>query len=212
MKTLPSSLLILTLTGCLATIHWSSAATSTTTPTTTTPGHTSSGDFQTSAGIKGSYEETFAIADSVVTDTVVYTSADGTETSTVATTTTTNTDDTTTVVFSDLDFGATVAFTSTTTYSAPVDNSTIGTGTYAAADGTTGTLTAIITRTGQANVTSINFTSAAGALTRQVRLEERGGPGDTLKVVDVDVLGTLTSTTLSRFDDMHHQHPYGMRH
>ena len=92
----------------------------------------------------------------------------------MTTTTTTNPDGTTTVVFSDLDFGATVAFTSTTTYSAPVNGSAIGTGTFTAVDGTTGNLTSVTTRTGQADANSINFTSAAGALTRQLRLEERG--------------------------------------
>ena len=212
MKILPSSLLILTLAACFATTHQSATAGSSSSSPSTTQDHTTSGSFQTSAGIKGSYEETFTVAGLVVTDTVVYTSADGTETSTVTTTTTTNPDGTTTVVFSDLDFGATVAFTSTTTYSAPVNGSAIGTGTFTAVDGTTGNLTSVTTRTGQADANSINFTSAAGALTRQLRLEERGGPGDTLKVVDVDVLGTLTSTTMSRFDGMHRPHQPGMGH
>ena len=211
MKTLPSSLLILTLAGCFAATHRSAAASSSAT-SSTTQDHPTSGRFQTSAGLKGSYEETFTVADSVATDTVVYTSADGTETSTVTTTTTANTDGTTTVAFSDLDFGATVAFTSTTTYSAPVDGSAIGTGTFTAVDGTTGTLVSVTTRTGQANVNSISFTSAAGALTRQVRLEEHGGPGDTLKVADVDVLGTLTSTTMLRFDGRHRPYQPGMGH
>ena len=211
MKTPPSSLLILTLAGCFAATH-PCAAVPSSSSASTTQDHTTSGSFQTSAGIKGTHEETFTVADSVATDTVVYTSADGTEASTVTTTTKTNTDGTSTVVFSDLDFGATVTFISTTTYSAPVDGSAIGTGTFTAVDGTTGTLTSITTRTGQANVNSINFTSTAGALTRQVRLEERGGPADTLKVADVDVLGTLTSTAMSRFEGMHRPHQPGMGH
>ena len=134
----------------------------------------------------------------------------------MTTTTTVNTDGTQTVEFSDQAFGAATAFTSTTNYTLDSSGDAVGTGTFAAADGTNGTLTELKVRGERAggavrgehvSTTSLNFTSTAGALTRQVRLEARGGPGDLLKVADVDVLGTLTTTTILRFDDAHHPHP-----
>ena len=205
MKRLSSSLLAWTLVPCLLAVH---AAPLRAAPRSSIPqDHTASGNFQTGDGSKGTYTETFTVSGAVTTDTVVYTLTSSAETSTVTTTTTVNTDGTQTVEFSDQAFGAATAFTSTTNYTLDSSGDAAGTGTFAAADGTTGTLTALKVRGEHVSTTSLNFTSTAGALTRQVRLEARGGPGDLLKVADVDVLGTLTTTTILRFDDAHHPHP-----
>ena len=205
MKRLSSSLLAWTLAPCLFAVN---AAPLRAAPRSlAAQDHTASGNFQTGDGSKGTYTETFTVSGAVTTDTVVYTLTSSAETSTVTTTTTANTDGTQTVEFSDLAFGATTAFTSTTNYTPDSSGDAVGTGTFTAADGTTGTLTAVKVRAEHVNTTSFNFTNTAGALTRQVRLEERGGPGDLLKVADVDVLGTLTTTTIMRFDDARHPRP-----
>ena len=204
MKKLSSSLLAWTL-PCLFVVN---AAPLRAAPRSSAPqDHIASGNFQTGDGRKGTYSETFTVSGSVTTDTVVYTLTSSAETSTVTTTTTANTDGTQTVEFSNLGFGATTAFASTTNYTLDGSGDAVGTGTFTAADGTTGALTAVRVRAEHVSTTSFNFTSTAGALTRQVRLEARGGPGDLLKVADVDVLGTLTTTTILRSDDAHHPHP-----
>ena len=208
-----------TFAGCLATaslfaVTGSHAQTATPTATASPSGtptptdHTAKGQFRDSSGNSGTFVETFTVADDVTTDTVVYTlSSDSTQTSTETLTTTTNTDGTKTVVYSDLGFGATAAFTSTTTYAASTKGVAAGTGTFTAADGTTGTLIALSIHNGPTSITNTDFTSAAGAVTREVRLEEKGGGGDSVKTVDVDAAGTVTVTTVTRFGGMHHQHP-----
>ncbi len=216
MKTHPlRPLFTLALTGCLAaslsTAPTASAQTATPTPTVTatpTPtDRTANGQFHDSNGNQGTYVETFTVADDVATDTIVYTLSGSTGTRTETLTTTTNTDGTKTVVFSDLGFGATVAFTSTTTYTVGKGGSAVGSGTFTAADGTTGVLAAVVAHNGQTSITSTDFTSTAGVLTREVRLEEKANGSDTEKVLEVDGSGTLTTVTTTRFGGMHHQHP-----
>ena len=92
-------------------------------------------------------------------------------------------------------------------YSASMHGSAVGTGAYTAADGTTGVLAAVTARNRLTSITSMDFTSAAGVVTRQVRLEEKGEGSDAVKMFVVDASGTLTATTSTRFGGMHHQHP-----
>ena len=177
------------------------------TPTPTPTNHTVNGQFRSSDGSSGTFVETFTVADAVTTDTIVYALTDGTTTSTETLTTTANADGTKTVVYSDLAFGASTAFTSTTTYTAAQGGSAVGTGTFTAADGTTGVLAAVSARNGHNSIVSTDFTSVTGVLTREVRLEEMANPGDVVKLLEVDAAGVLTTTTVTRFGGMHHQHP-----
>ena len=165
------------------------------------------GQFRFSDGSNGTFVETYVVTDSIATDSIIYTLADSTESSTETMTTTTNSDGTKTVDYSDLGFGATVAFKSTITYIVSKGGSAVGTGIFSTPNGTTGVLAAVVARNGQTSITSTDFTSSAGALTRQVRLVEKGGGSDAVKTLDVDAAGTLTTTTLTRFGGMHHQHP-----
>jgi len=214
MKNSSTPLLILAFTGCIAAVGWSlvpaaSAQTATPTPSawSTPSDRTARGFFQSSDGNKGTYVETYVFSNGTTTDTVVYTLNDSTETSTEMLTATTNTDGTKTIVFSDTGFGATVAFTSTTTYTASKGGSAVGTGTFTAVDGTTGVLAAVVARNRQTSITSTDFTSALGVISREVRLEEKGGGGDVVKTLEVDATGTLTTATITRLGGMRHPHP-----
>ncbi len=205
MKIHSTPLLTLAFAGCLVATGLSST-TPTSTATSPSKDRTVSGTFTFSDGNKGTYVETYTVVGVVATDTTVYTSTTLSETSTETLTTTTNTDGTKIVVFSDLGFGATVAFTSTITYAASTDGNAVGTGTFVSVDGTVGTLTAVLAKDGQTSITSINFTSALGVLTREVRLEDNGNGCDTDKILDVDAAGVLTVTTIARLGGMHHHH------
>lgn len=205
MKIHSTPFLALAFTGCLLTAGLSSASPASA-ATSTSKDRTISGTFTSSDGNKGTYVETYTVVGAVATDTIVYTSTTLSETSTETLTTTTNTDGTKTVVFSKLGFGATVAFTSTITYITSTGGNAVGTGTFVAVDGTVGTVTAVLAKNGQTSITSIDFTSALGVLTREVRLEENSNGCDTDKILDVDASGVLTVTTIARLGGMHHHH------
>ncbi len=206
MKIHSTPFLALAFASCLVAAGVSSAPSASAASSTTSKDRTVTGTFTSSDGNKGTYVETYTIVGTVATDTIVYTSTTLSETSTETLTTTTNTDGTKVVVFSDLGFGATVAFTSTITYGIGTSGNAVGTGTFVAVDGTTGTLTAILAKNGQTSITSIAFTSALGVLTREVRLEENGNGCDTDTILDVDAAGVLTVTTIARLGGMHHHH------
>lgn len=197
--------LALALAGCLAAVGWS-AVPDASAETTTTADHTASGKYKSSTGDEGTYVETYTVVGTVATDTIVYTSTTLSETSTDTLTTTTNTDGTKTVVYADLGFGATVATTLTISFTASTSGSAVGSGTFVSADGTTGTLAAVAAKNGDTSIISIDFTSTLGALTREVRLEEKCNGGDVDKILDVDASGALTVTTITRFGGMHHHH------
>ena len=159
---------------------------------------TAHGQFRSSDGTNGTYLETYLVSDNSSTDTIVYTLADSAESRTEIMATLTNSDGTRTVDYSELGFGATIAFKSTTTYIVSKGGSAVGTGIFTTPGGITGVLAAVVARNGQTSITSTDFTSSAGVLTRQVKLEEKGDDNDALKKLDVDATGTLTTTTLTR--------------
>lgn len=210
MKILPHVLIILAIGTCFAIppsiVATASDETPTAAVTTSSQDRSVSGQFKSSDGDAGTFIETYTVADPVTTDTIIYTMTDSTTTRTETLTTTANSDGTKTVTVNELGFGDTTAFTSTTTFAASKGGSAVGTGIYTAADGTTGVLAVVIARNGQTSITSTDFTSATGILTREIRLEEKG-QGDTVKTLNVDASGALTVTTITRFGGMHHQHP-----
>ena len=168
---------------------------------------TAHGQFRSSDGTSGTYVETYVVTDATATDSITYTLADSTESRTENLVTTTNSDGTKTVDYDELDFGTATPFKSTTAYTISKGGSAVGTGIFIAANGTTGVLAAVVARNGQISITSTDFTSSAGTLTRQVKLEEKGDGVDVVKTLDVDAAGTLTTTNLTRSGGMHHQHP-----
>ena len=211
------SILVLTTVGGLALASpLASRAETSTHSSSTSQDRTASGSFRLSDGTVGTYVDTLTVADNVSTDKVVYTATSASGTSTVTTVTTLNTDGSRLVVYTDLGFGATVPFTSTTTFAACVTASastgghgnmtagSIGTGTYTAADGTAGTLVSLLTRDGQDTILSTDYTSAAGVLTRELRLTSQGPGSLTIRTLSATAANVLTVTTLSRFSDDHH--------
>ena len=202
-----SHLLAAALTGCLAAgnlVAVSSAVAQTTTATTTRD-RTTTGNYRSTDGTAGTYIETFSLAGKVSTDKIVYTPTGSTETITDLMVVTVNADGTKTSVTTQFALGATTPSTFTVAVSAQVHGAAAGTGTFTLADGTAGTLTALVYKAGPANLTSLDLASAAG-LTRVLRSEERGNGGDSDTLVTVTPAGTLTSVTLIRFGGMHHHH------
>lgn len=110
-------------------------------------------------------------------------------------------------MFNELGFGATAAFTSTTSFTSVKGGSAVGTGVFTATNGTSEVLATVVARNGQTSIISTDFTSTAGVLTRQVRLEEKGDGDDVVETFDVDATGTLTESIITLFGGMHHQHP-----
>ena len=168
--------------------------------------YTIAGNF-TTTGYSGTYVDTHAVVGDVTTDTLVLTatasSTTAAATSTITTTTTTNTDGSKVVVFSDLDFGATVASTFTIDLAAPVSHSAAGTGTFTLSSGTTGTLTALRFSLGGEEVTSLDLTSAAGVVTEEVLLSGTSGCAAD-ELLSVSAANALTVTSIKLSAGSHH--------
>ncbi len=177
---------------------------------------TASGTFRTSDGSKGNYTVTYSFSGATTTTTSVYTLLSSTQTSTDTTVTTNNLDGSRIVTFSHLGFGATVPFSSTTTYPTTIQTTAatvtspkgtsgaVGTGTYTAADGTSGTLVSLLTHGNQEVITSTEYTSAVGVRTRELRIENNGGTNQVIRTLTVDSANALTATALTLFPGRHH--------
>ena len=148
--------------------------------------------------------DTHTVVSNVTTDTLVLTSTATTaSTSTITTTTTTNTDGSKVVVFSDLDFGATVASAFTINLAVPVSGSAAGTGTFTLPTGTAGTLTALRFSVGGEEVTSLTLTSALGVVTTEVLIAGTSGCSAD-ELLSVSAANALTVTTIKLSAGSHH--------
>ena len=165
----------------------------------------------------GKYEQTHLSSGSTESDTIVYTDAATGATRTDSTVTTINADfsspvASTTVVYTHTDFGATASYTATTTFpvrfataippvtlqpgffSIPAGQASYGTGTFTAADGSTGTLTTFAT----GSVTSTDRNSTTTGLTRVLSVKAVDGRRVTETTNTVGADGVLTTVTLIR--------------
>ena len=162
----------------------------------------------------GTFVETHATSGTTTTDTVVYTLTSTGATSTDTTATTTNTDESKTVVYTHTAFGATASFAATVTFPAYTTTRTTnrgstitrtsaspyGTGTFTAADGTTGTLTTIVAD----GIEATDLNDATTGLTRELR--EDGDGFASSKTYSVSPAGVVTITSLTRFSGSHGHH------
>ncbi len=166
--------------------------------------YTISGDFTTSTGYSGTYVDTRAVVSDVTTDTLVLISTALTaSTSTITTTTTTNTDGSKILVFSDLDFGASVANIFTINLAVPVSGSAAGTGTFTLPIGTAGTLTALQFAVGGEEVTSLALTSALGVTTTEVLISGTSGCAAD-ELLSLSAANALTVTSIKLSAGSHH--------
>ncbi len=161
--------------------------------------HTLSGNFRATDGNSGAFVETItansATSRSAVT---VFTRAKDGATSTDKSSTVINPDGTRTVDFSATGYGATASFTSHKTVSKETHGQFSGQGTYTTAAGVSGTLTTLETRAEIVSVVSTVYLSAAG-LTSDLRLEEDGFGFTTVKTINLDPAGKVTTVVHTRY-------------
>ena len=161
---------------------------------------THSGNFKSTDGNSGTFVNTVTVNSATSkSDIVVFTrSSDGAK-KTDSTDTTINSDGTRTVAHSDIDYGATAAFTSTKTLTKEKHGQFVGKGTFTTAAGTTGTLTTLETKAETVNVVSAVYNNSTTGVTNDLRLEDDGFGFVTVKTLSLDPTGKLTETVTTRY-------------
>ena len=158
-----------------------------------------SGDFKFSDGDKGTFVRTITETTTGSTETTVFTRRSDDATSTDTRTVTKNTDDTRTVTVSTQDFGVTTAFTSTRVVTPEKHGDAYGTGSYTDASGVTGTFTTLESSLGNISSVDATYTSAAGAITTELRLTDDELRLREHKIVTRNPDGTVTAEVRSLF-------------